>query len=195
MTAERPMSEETCALLGRASTATLTTQLLKRGFRNTFLTGIKPLHPAAARFVGAAFTLRTIPAREDLDRFDSLVDPDHPQRKAIETIGPGQVLVIDCRGETGAGALGGILATRLKVRGAAAVVTDGGVRDAEEIERLGLPVFCAGPAALPSLTLHHAVEVQTPIACGGVAVYPGDLLVGDADGVVVIPRDLAAEVA
>jgi regulator of RNase E activity RraA len=190
-----PLAPETLAALRRASTATLTTQLFKRGLRNTFLAGLRPLSPTSARFVGEAFTLRYIPAREDLDVVEVFQDPDHPQRKAIETIGPGQVLVMDCRGDARAASAGEILVTRLLKRGVAALVTDGGLRDSAGIARLAFPVFCAGPAAPLNLARHHAVEFQTPIGCAGVAVYPGDILVGDEDGVVCIPRHLAAEIA
>jgi regulator of RNase E activity RraA len=181
--------------LRMSSTATLTTQLFARGLRNTFLAGLVPLDREHARLVGEAFTLRYIPAREDLDVLDVFRDPDHPQRRAVESVGPGQVLVMDCRGRSRAASLGGILATRLRRRGAAGIVTDGGLRDTEEIRGLGLPTFAAAPAATTNLALHHAVDVQVPIGCAEVAVYPGDVIVGDADGVVCIPRALAPEVA
>jgi len=181
--------------LARASTATLTTQLFARGLRNTFLAGLAPLDPQRARFVGEAFTLRYIPAREDLDVLAVFRDPLHPQRHAIESIGPGQVLVMDCRGVSRAASAGAILMTRLLRRGAVAVVTDGGLRDTAEIRALGLPAFVAAPAAMTNLALHHAVDMQVPIGCAEVAVFPGDVMVGDEDGVVCIPRELAAEVA
>jgi regulator of RNase E activity RraA len=191
-----PIDAETKALLAGASVATLTTQLFKRGLRNLFLVGVGPLNPAAARFVGQAFTLRYIPAREDLDRLEAFQDPDHPQRKAIETVPPGQVLVMDCRGDTRAACGGDILTTRLMVRGVAALVTDGGLRDTGEIAKLDIPVYCAGPSSPPNLVIHHAVEeLNVPIGCAGVPVFPGDVLVGDSEGVVVIPRHLAEEVA
>jgi regulator of RNase E activity RraA len=145
--------------------------------------------------VGEAVTLRFIPAREDLDTFESLASRDHPQRKAIETVPPGAVLVVDCRAEPGAAAVGDILVARMKVRGAEGVVTDGGIRDVASAAEQGLPVYCAGPAAPPSIARHHAADANVPIACGGVAVYPGDVIVGDADGVVVIPARFAKEVA
>jgi regulator of RNase E activity RraA len=181
--------------LRQASTATIATQLFKLGLRNQFLKGLAPLNPEHCRFVGAATTLRYIPMREDLDTHDVFSDPEHPQRKAIETAQPGSVLVVDCRGNTNAGSAGNILVTRLRVRGAAGLVTDGAVRDAGEIAAQPFPVFAAGRSAQISLSAHHAVDRDVPIACAGVAVFPGDVVVGDEDGVVVIPRHLAAEIA
>lgn len=190
-----PLAPETLALLAQVSTATITSQLLKRGFRNLYLRNVRPLDAGTAHLVGPALTLRYIPYREDLATSAALGNPEHPQRKTIENFPAGQVLVMDCRGEADAGSLGGILANRLKVRGAAGVVSDGGVRDAREIAALGLPVYCAGPAAPANIARHHAVDANLPIACGGVPVFPGDIMVGDGDGVVVIPRHLADEVA
>jgi regulator of RNase E activity RraA len=188
-------STATLARLRRVSTATLTTQLFKRGLRNVFVQGVRRLSRAGPNMVGPAFTLRNIPAREDLDRMEVLADPEHPQRKAIETVPPGHVLVVDCRGDTRAASAGGILLTRLAVRGVAGFVADGCVRDTPEIAGMAFPVFCAGGSAPLNLVRHHAVDAQRPIACGGVAVYPGDVIVGDGEGVVVVPRELADEVA
>jgi regulator of RNase E activity RraA len=182
-------------LLARASTATITTQLFQRGIRNAFLNGLSPLNPNACRFVGEAVTLRSIPAREDLDRVEAFRDPNHPQRKAIETVGPGQVLVLDCRGDLRAANGGGILVTRAMKRGAAAIVSDGAFRDSPEIARMAFPVFAAARSATLSLAVHHAVDINVPVGCAGIAVFPGDILVGDEEGVVVIPRYLAAEIA
>lgn len=181
--------------LKACSTATLTMQLLKRGFRNQFIVGVAALNPHAASFVGVAYTLRNIPAREDLSRPEVQADPRYPQRLAIEEAPAGSVLVMDCRGDRRAGMAGGILATRLMQRGVVAMVADAPMRDSPELEKMGFPIFCTGAAAPASLTFHLAVDVQRPIACGGVAVFPGDVLVGDGDGVVVIPRHLASEVA
>jgi regulator of RNase E activity RraA len=189
------LSADSLARLRRVSTATLTTQLFKRGFRNIYMQGVRPLARYGANLVGPAFTLRNIPAREDIDRLDVFTDPAHPQRKAIETTPPGHVLVVDCRGDTRAACGGQILITRLMVRGAAGMVSDGGLRDSGPIAAMPIPIFCAGPAAPLNLAVHHAVETGVPIGCGGVAVYPGDIIVGDADGVVVIPAALAAEIA
>lgn len=190
-----PIAAETLAALRHVSTATLTTQLLARGLRNAFLVGLRPLNPNAARMVGEAFTLRYIPAREDLDVLSVFQDPDHPQRKAVESVGEGQILVMDCRGQARAASLGAILATRLLKRGAAGIVTDGAVRDSPEFAQLPLPTYAAGVAATTNLAQHHAVDLQVPIGCAEVPVYPGDVLVGDLEGVVVLPRHLAAEVA
>jgi regulator of RNase E activity RraA len=186
---------ETLARLKQASTATLTTQLFKRGLRNVCIRNVRRLSRAGANLVGEAFTLRYIPAREDLDQVSVFENPEHPQRKAIETVPAGQVLVMDCRGETRAASAGNILVTRLRVRGAAGVVTDGCLRDSMEIAAQDFPVFAAGAAAPLNLACHHAVDLNQPIACGGVAVYPGDVMVGDGEGVVVLPRHLADEVA
>jgi regulator of RNase E activity RraA len=139
--------------------------------------------------------MRNIPAREDLDQISAFDNPEHPQRKAIESVPPGGVLVIDCRGEKRVASGGEILTTRLKVRGAAGLVSDGPVRDSGEIARLDFPVYCAGGSAPLNLIQHHAIDLDVPIGCGGVAVYPGDVVVGDAEGVVVVPRALADEVA
>lgn len=190
-----PLAPETVAALRQVSTATLTTQLMSRGLRNTFLFGLRPLNPQAARMVGTAFTLRYIPAREDLDVLGVFADPEHPQRKAVESVGPGQVLVMDCRSQGRAASLGGILGTRLLRRGAAGVVTDGSVRDSPTFATLGLPAYSAGVSATTNLVQHHAVDLQVPIGCAEVPVYPGDVLVGDGEGVVCVPRELAAEVA
>ncbi|MET9021220.1 ribonuclease activity regulator RraA [Actinopolymorpha sp. NPDC004070] len=193
--ASDPLAPDTIAALRQVSTATLTTQLMSRGLRNTFLFGLRPLNPGAARMVGTAFTLRYIPAREDLDVLTVFKDPEHPQRKAVESVGPGQVLVMDCRGQGRAASLGGILGTRLLRRGAAGVVTDGSVRDSPTFATLGLPAYAAGVSATTNLVQHHAVDLQVPIGCAEVPVYPGDVLVGDGEGVVCVPRELAAEVA
>jgi regulator of RNase E activity RraA len=187
------MEQRTLDLLKQASTATITTQLLARGLRNTYLHGLEPLN--AHRMAGPAFTLRYIPAREDLDVLAVYQDYDHPQRKAIESVPPGHVLVMDCRGQGRAASAGGILATRLLVRGAAGLVTDGTLRDTPEIAQLDLPAYAQGPSPLTNLAQHHAVDMQVPIGCAEVAVYPGDVMVGDAEGVVCVPRHLAAEVA
>lgn len=186
---------ETLALLARASTATLSMQLLKRGLRTIWMRGPMPLRPAAHRFVAPAYTLRFIPMREDLGGHEMLADPAYPPRRAIEDCPPGHALVIDCRGVPDAAMAGDILITRLKARGVAALVGDGPVRDAEAVAGLGFPVFCAGACAPAGLSRHFGADIGRPIACGGVAVFPGDILAGDGDGVVVIPRALAAEVA
>jgi regulator of RNase E activity RraA len=190
------LDDQAYAHLKWISTATLTTQLFKRGFRNVFMQGVASLGKVEnGNLVGPAFTLRNIPAREDLDVLEIFLDPENPQRKGIETAPAGSVLVQDCRGDKTAASCGSILATRLKVRGVAGMVSDGGVRDSGVIASLGFPVFCAGASAPTNLIKHHPVELNTPIGCGGVAVYPGDIIVGDVDGVVVIPRHLIEEIA
>ena len=190
-----PIDEATREQLRGASTATLATQLFRLGLRNRFLNGLLPMNAEHCRFVGEAATLRYIPMREDLDVVEAFRDPEHPQRKAIETARAGTVLVMDCRGETRAASVGNILVTRLRVRGAVGLVTDGAVRDAPEIAAQPFPVFAAGRSASIGLSAHHAVDFDVPIACAGVAVFPGDVLVGDAEGVIVIPRHLAATIA
>ncbi|MCB1501385.1 MAG: ribonuclease activity regulator RraA [Bauldia sp.] len=177
------------------STATLTTALFKRGLRNVFVAGARPLNPAACRMAGPAFTLRYIPAREDLDTIEVFKDPRHPQRHAVETIPPGAVMVVDSRGDAHAASAGGILITRMMVRGAAGFVTDGGLRDSPEIGRMPFPAFCRAPSAPTNLIRHHAIDIDVPIGCGGVAVYPGDWVVGDGEGVVIVPKKIAAETA
>jgi regulator of RNase E activity RraA len=189
------LSEETRRLLELTSTATLTTQLFKRGLRNTFVQGVRRLTPGAPVMVGEAFTLRMIPAREDLDHPGMFADRNHPQRRAIEECPAGAVLMIDCRKNIRGGCLGDILIARLMERGVVGVVTDGAMRDTPQIEPLAFPVYAGGAAAPASFGIHHAVDLDQPIGCGDVAVFPGDVLVGDAEGVVVIPRHLADEVA
>ncbi len=189
------ISTETLQHLKHAGTATLTTQLFKRGLRNAFIQGIGRMSAAKENMVGEAFTLRYIPAREDLDLVSAFDNPEHPQRKAVETVPPGHVLVMDCRRETRAASGGHILLTRLKVRGVAGVVTDGCLRDSEAIGLMDFPVYGAGGSAPLNLVCHHAVDINLPIGCGGVAVFPGDIMVGDGEGVVVIPQHLAEELA
>ena len=190
-----PVAPEVLEWLSRASTATVSTQLFQRGLRNLFLNGLKPLNPGHCRFVGEAVTLRNIPMREDLDRVENFRNPEHPQRKVIEMVGPGQVLVMDCRGDLRGASGGNILITRLRMRGAAGLVSDGAVRDSPEIARNPFPVCAAGQSANLNLVVHHAVDINVPIACAGVPVFPGDIIVGDEEGVIVVPRHLAAEVA
>jgi regulator of RNase E activity RraA len=190
------LAHATIERLRLVSTATLTTQLFKRGLRNAFMQGVRPLARYKGNLVGPAFTLRNIPAREDVDTVAVFGNPEHPQRKAIEITPVGHVLVIDCRGDTRAACAGEILVTRLMKRGVAGLVGDGGIRDAGPIGAMAqFPVFCAGPSAPLNLAHHHAVESNVPIGCGGVAVYPGDIVVGDRDGVAVIPRAMADEIA
>ena len=190
------LSNDTLELLRHVSVATLCTQLFKRGFRHVFIQGIARLtDPSGGNLGGPAYTMRNIPAREDLDQISAFDNPDHPQRKGVESVPPGHVLVIDCRGETRVASGGQILTTRLKVRGAAGLVSDGPVRDSGPISEMDFPVYCAGGSAPLNLIHHHAIDLNVPIGCGGVPVYPGDIIVGDDEGVAVIPRHLADEVA
>jgi regulator of RNase E activity RraA len=189
------LSDETKALFSATTTATICTQLFKRGLRNQFIQGVGLVTPKAGMMIGEAFTLRNIPAREDLDGPGMFNGDTHPQRRAIEDCPAGAVLAIDCRKDTRSGALGDILITRLADRGVAGVVTDGGMRDVVPMADFTLPVYAACPSPPASFHVHHAVDLQVPIACGDVAIFPGDILVGDGEGVVVVPRHLAGEVA
>jgi len=191
----KPLSDTALATFKEVSTATLTTLLFKRGLRNAFLQGVRPLNPNGPRLVGPAYTLRYIPAREDLDHLGVFKDHSHPQRKAVEDIPPGHVLVMDCRGDASAASAGSILVTRMMVRGAAGVVTDGGLRDSPEIAALPFPSYCKAPSAPTNLIKHHAVDINVPIGCGDVPVFPGDIVVGDGEGVVIVPADIAEEIA
>ncbi len=188
------LSPESWRKLHEVSTASLTSELLKLGFRNTFMAGVRPLRPDA-RLVGYAFTLRYIPAREDLDFQVEYDNWTNPQRVAVETVGPDQVLVIDARGQVGAASLGHILCTRLMVRGAAGLVTDGALRDSPAIAALDFPSYAGGAHGTTSSVLHHPADFGLPIGCGGVMVQPGDVVVGDGEGVVVIPAEVAEDVA
>jgi regulator of RNase E activity RraA len=158
------------------------------------MTGVAPLDPGYT-MVGEAVTLRYLPYREDLNATQSVADPEHPQRKTIDNIQAGGILVIDARGDLRSGTLGEILMARLKARGATGMVTDGAVRDVTGIKEVGLPTYVGGVHASASQTIHYAVDANLPVQCGGVTVVPGDILVGDADGVIVIPRKYAAQVA
>lgn len=189
------LSPETKTTLERTSTASLATMLFKRGLRNQFIQGVHRLGGRRPRMVGPAFTLRYIPAREDLNPIEVFRDPNHPQRRAVEEVPTGHILIMDCRQDASAASAGSILLTRLQVRGCGGVVTDGGLRDADEISDLTIPAFCARPSAPTNLTKHQAVDINVPIGCGGVAVFPGDIAVGDGDGVVIIPAHLAEEIA
>ncbi len=179
----------------RVSTATLCTALFKRGLRSQFIQNVQPLNPGLPNMVGPAYTLRTMPAREDLNTINVFQDRAHPQRKAVEECPPGAVLVIDSRKDARAASAGGILVSRLMKRGVAGVVTDGGFRDSPEIAKLPFPAYHQRPSAPTNLTLHQAIAINEPIGCGDAPVFPGDVVVGDAEGVVVIPAHLADEVA
>jgi regulator of RNase E activity RraA len=187
------ISAEAFEKLRTISTATLTTQLLNRGFKNTFLQGLNPVDPET-RMVGYAFTLRFVPAREDFA--DTMYDnTQNVQRLAVETIGQDQVMVIDARSDIRAASFGHILGTRIKMRGAAGLVTDGALRDTPGFKELGLPTYIRAPHATMSFVIHHPLEMNVPIGCAGVLVLPGDVMVGDGEGVVAIPAQVAEDVA
>jgi len=181
--------------LMKVSTATLCTALFKRGLRHQFIQDVRPLNAGLPNMVGEAFTLRYMPAREDLNQISVFLDRDHPQRKAVEQCPEGAVLVIDSRKDARAASAGGILVTRLMKRGVAGVVTDGGFRDSPDIAKLGFPAYHHRPSAPTNLTLHQAIDINVPIGCGDAPVFPGDVIVGDAEGVIVIPAHMADEIA
>lgn len=189
-----PLAPDVLDKLRQVPTATLATQLFKAGFRNTYLAGVTPLNPHV-RMAGEAATVRFVPAREDLASFDAVATSEYPQRKAIDEIGPGQVLVMDCRGISAVASAGEILMTRIKVRGAAGAVTDGAMRDYSAIQKMDFPVYSQGMAAPAHVHRHLAVDMNVPIGCAGVLVLPGDIMVGDDEGVVCIPRQVAEKVA
>jgi regulator of RNase E activity RraA len=189
------ISEATRKSLMQVSTATLCTALFKRGLRNQFIQDVRPLNGDLPNMVGEAFTLRYIPAREDLNPIGVFLDRRHPQRAAVEECPPGAVLVIDSRKDARAASAGGILVTRLMVRGVAGVVTDGGFRDSPEIAAMAIPAYHNRPSAPTNLTLHQAVEINGPIGCGDAPVWPGDVVVGDREGAIVIPAAIADAIA
>ncbi len=177
------------------SVATLCSALFKRGLRNQTIQDVHPLRARGRNMVGPAFTLRYMPAREDRNKMDVFRNPDHPQRVAIETCPEGHVLVMDSRKDARAASAGDILITRLATRGAAGVVTDGGFRDSVGIGELDFPSYHNRPSSPTNLTLHEAIDINVPIGCGDAPVFPGDIIVGDADCVIVIPAGIADEIA
>lgn len=189
------LSNATRDKLKRVSTATIATCLFKKGFKNQFIQEVKPLQLGKPIMVGEAYTLRYIPAREDRNPITVFRNANHPQRVAVENCPPGHVLVIDSRKDARAASAGDILVSRLMVRGVAGIVTDGGFRDSANIAKLTIPAFHNRPSAPTNLTLHEAIDINVPISCGDVAVFPGDVLVGDDDGVMVIPVAIVDEVA
>jgi regulator of RNase E activity RraA len=189
------MTDETRKLYAIATTASLTAQLIKRGFRTRAISNIAPINPNTPRVFGPAYTLRYIPMREDLATGVAMANPENPQRKAIEVMPAGHVLVADTHGMDVSGTFGDILVARLKVRSVAGVVSDGPMRDIAELENMDFPVFARGNAAPPSYASMLAADAQVPIGCGGVAVFPGDIVIGDLDGVVILPAAIAEEVA
>ena len=179
-------------ILSQVTTATLTTILLKKGLRNVWLRGTRPLRPGQPRLVGRAFTLRFVPAREDLATPESWSSPTST-RAAIEDMPANCIAVVDAMGVTDAGIFGDILCARMAKRGVSALITDGVMRDVAGVLGTGLPVWCSGAAAPPSVAGLTFVDWQRPIACGGVAVFPGDVVVVDDDGAVLIPAALLEE--
>jgi regulator of RNase E activity RraA len=181
------------AALETVSTATITTVLLKKGLRNVWMRGPKPLRPGQKRLIGRAFTMRFVPAREDLATPESWSSP-RSTRGAIEDMPAGCITVVDAMGVTDAGIFGDILCARMAKRGVGALVTDGVLRDVHGVMGTGLPVWCQGWAAPPSVAGLTFVNWQEPIGCGGVAVFPDDVIVVDDDGAVVIPQKLLDDV-
>ncbi len=181
--------------LMKVSTATISTALFKVGLKNQFIQDVRPVSPKPRNMVGQAYTLRYIPAREDLNPLSVFQDPTHPQRVGVEEIPPGHVMIIDSRKDPRAASAGSILVTRMMKRGVAGVVTDGGFRDAPEIGQMDIPTYHNRPSAPTNLTIHQAIELNGPIGCGDVAVFPGDVVVGDQEGVIVIPLHLVDDIA
>lgn len=189
-----PLDEETARLLAETSTATLATVLFMRGLKNQVMSGVVRLR-SGERMVGVARTLRYIAARDDLETLPLWQLPENPQRRIADEIEAGQVLVIDARGEQRAGTMGGMLVARMVARGAAGIVSDGPFRDGAFIAGLSMPSYASGMNANTNLVAHHPEDLDLAVTCGGVQVRPGDAVVGDDDGVVVVPRHLVVEVA
>jgi regulator of RNase E activity RraA len=192
---EHTLSDDTRAKLVAVSTATICTALYKRGFRNQLIQDVHPLNADSGNMVGPAFTLRYIPAREDLNPISVFQNRGHPQRKAVEECPPGAVFVVDSRKDPRAASAGSILVARLMKRGVAGIVTDGGFRDSSEIAKLAIPAYHRRPSPPTNLTVHQAIDIDVPIGCGDAPVFPGDVIVGDGEGVVVIPAEIAEEIA
>jgi len=186
---------DTIEKLRHVSVATLCTALFKRGLRNQVVQDVRPVKPRGRNMVGPAFTLRYIPAREDRNELSVFRNPDHPQRKAIETCPPGHVLIMDSRKDARMASAGDILITRLMVRGGEGVVTDGGFRDAMSVGDLDIAAYHRRPSSPTNLTNNEAIEINGPIGCGDAPVFPGDIVVGDDDSIIIIPAHLADEVA
>ncbi|WP_323770841.1 ribonuclease activity regulator RraA [Antarctobacter sp.] len=192
---DHPLTPDTKAKLEQVSVATLATALYKRGLRNQVIQDVRPVAPKGRNMVGPAFTLRYMPAREDRNQLVEFRNPDHPQRKAIETCPPGHVMVMDSRKSATAASAGDILITRLMMRGGAGVVTDGGFRDAMNIAGLEMPAYHSRPSSPTNLTTNEAIDINVPIGCGDAPVFPGDIVVGDDDSVIILPAHLAEELA
>lgn len=185
------------ARLARCSSGSLTTELFRLGFRQCFLVGLRPLNPDLPSFAGEAYTMRMIPAREDLETYTTLTpfpNEDNLQWVGVEATAPHQVVVIDSRNDPRAASMGNMLLTRMQKRGVVGVVTDGSLRDGAEIAGMTLPAYCRDVVASTRLSCHHVADLNVPIACAGVAVYPGDIIHGERDGITVIPRHVALQV-
>ncbi len=186
---------ETIEKLRGVSVATLATALFRRGLRHQVIQDVRPLSQKGRNMVGPAFTLRYIPAREDRNQLQEFRNPMHPQRHAIETCPAGHVLVMDSRKNATAASAGDILITRLMVRGGEGVVTDGGFRDSMRIAELEMRSYHSRPASPTNLTINEAIEINCPIGCGDAPVFPGDIIVGDDDSVIVVPAGIADDIA
>lgn len=193
--ATSPIAQETRERLSCVGSANIASALYKRGFRNVYLLGLAPLSAEQGQLVGPAYTLRFIPAREDLDSMANYARNDNLHRIAIEECPEDAVLVIDTGNSVRAAAMGDMMAARLKYRKVAGVITDGGYRDAPAIRDTGLPCFQRQSAPPATPIALHPIELNAPVGCAGVAVYPGDVIVGDGEGVVCIPRHLVDEIA
>jgi regulator of RNase E activity RraA len=192
------VSDSVLERLARISNGSLTTELYKKGLRQPWLVGLKPLNPNVKPFAGRAFTMRFIPARETTETYTTLTTSPNPanlQWVGIEQLQPGDVLVIDSNRDPRAASMGNMLVTRAKMRGGRAVITDGAFRDGTELSQMDFPTFGTGITSTTRLSYHHVADLQIPIGCAGVAVYPGDVIHGDADGVTVIPAEFAEEMA
>jgi regulator of RNase E activity RraA len=189
------MIQATRDKLMQVSVATLATALYKRGLRNQTIQDVRPVSRKGRNMVGPAYTLRYIPAREDLNQLVEFRNPEHPQRKGVEECPEGAVMVMDSRKDPRAASAGDILVTRLEMRGVEGVVTDGGFRDSHAIGDLNISAYHNRPSSPTNLTLHQALDLNVPIGCGDVAVFPGDIVVGDDDSVIIIPAEIADEIA
>lgn len=193
------VGDDLLARLARVSSGSLTTQLYKKGLRQPVLVGLKPLQgERAQRFAGRAYTLRMIPAREDIDLYSNLTtqpNADNLQWVGVEQTQPGDVMVIDSRNDARAASMGNMLVTRMQRRGVRAVVTDGAFRDGTELARMSIPAWSRGVTATTRLSFHHVADLNVPVSCAGVAVYPGDVIHGDADNITVVPGAWAEEMA
>lgn len=184
------LTDDLKTALTSVSTATITSQLQRRRYQNCFLNRLQPLNPDQ-RMVGYAHTVRYLPARPDIPTLMGF----NAQREAAESVQPDEILIIECREQPDAGTIGDIFAARAKFRGAAGVITDGALRDTPAIRSLDMPVYHLASNAATLGRLHTPFDHQVPIACAGVAVFPNDIIVGDAEGAVVIPAALVEEIA